>query len=528
MIFEWMSDPSAWVGLATLVILEVVLGIDNLVFIAVLSEKLPPEQRGKARVIGLMLALCMRMVLLASIAWIVTLDEPLFHILGHPFSGHNLILLFGGVFLLFKGTMELHERIEGKQHLKEENPVHAAFWVVIAQIVVLDAVFSLDSVITAVGMVKHLSVMMIAVVIAVGVMLWASKPLMDFVNKHPTVVILCLGFLMMIGFSLVVEGFNFHIPKGYLYAAIGFSVLIEAINQVTRRNQARTMTTTDLRYRTASAVMRMLGGKPSTTSNETASESDVLATHAFAEEMFDGANSAYHSVMVQGVLGLAERPVKSVMTPRPELEWIDLDDHPEQIREHMTQMTHSRLIFAHGELDNLAGIALTHKILNEYIETGKLNFTGHLREPMIVHENAQVLMVMEQLRQAPLQMAIVLNEYGSIEGIVTPIDILEAIAGEFPDEDEMQAAAESLEDGSLMIDGSTDIRHISLLLGRDLVDESEEYSTLSGYLLLHLGRLPESGDVIEVDDYRFEIVTMDGHKIEKVHIVPKAQPEQTS
>lgn len=529
MIFEWMSDPSAWVGLATLVILEVVLGIDNLVFIAVLSEKLPPEQRGKARVIGLMLALCMRMVLLASIAWIVTLDEPLFHILGHPFSGHNLILLFGGVFLLFKGTMELHERIEGKQHLKEENPVHAAFWVVIAQIVVLDAVFSLDSVITAVGMVKHLSVMMIAVVIAVGVMLWASKPLMDFVNKHPTVVILCLGFLMMIGFSLVVEGFNFHIPKGYLYAAIGFSVLIEAINQVTRRNQERTVTTTDLRYRTASAVMRMLGSKSNSNNNETASDhQDVLATHAFAEEMFDDQNSAYHSVMVQGVLGLAERPVKSVMTPRPELEWVDLDDRPERIKERLTQMTHSRLVFAHGELDNLAGIALTHKILNEYIETGKLNFTDHLREPMIVHENAHVLMVMEQLRKAPLQMAIVLNEYGSIEGIVTPIDILEAIAGEFPDEDEMQAAAESLEDGSLMIDGSTDIRHISLLLGRDLVDESEEYSTLSGYLLLHLGRLPENGDVVEADGYSFEIVTMDGHKIEKVHIVPKAQPEETS
>ena len=529
MIFEWMSDPSAWVGLATLVILEVVLGIDNLVFIAVLSEKLPPEQRGKARVIGLMLALCMRMVLLASIAWIVTLDEPLFHILGHPFSGHNLILLFGGVFLLFKGTMELHERIEGKQHLKEENPVHAAFWVVIAQIVVLDAVFSLDSVITAVGMVKHLSVMMIAVVIAVGVMLWASKPLMDFVNKHPTVVILCLGFVMMIGFSLVVEGFNFHIPKGYLYAAIGFSVLIEAINQVTRRNQERTVTTTDLRYRTASAVMRMLGSKSNSNNNETTSDhQDVLATHAFAEEMFDDQNSAYHSVMVQGVLGLAERPVKSVMTPRPELEWVDLDDSPERIKERLTQMTHSRLVFAHGELDNLAGIALTHKILNEYIETGKLNFTDHLREPMIVHENAHVLMVMEQLRKAPLQMAIVLNEYGSIEGIVTPIDILEAIAGEFPDEDEMQAAAESLEDGSLMIDGSTDIRHISLLLGRDLVDESEEYSTLSGYLLLHLGRLPENGDVVEADGYSFEIVTMDGHKIEKVHIVPKAQPEETS
>lgn len=221
MIFEWMSDPSAWIGLATLVVLEIVLGIDNLVFIAILAEKLPPEQRNAGRIVGLIMALCMRLILLASIAWVVTLTQPLFHVLDHPFSGRDLILLFGGVFLLFKGTMELHERIEGAQPQKEENPVHAAFWMVIVQIVVLDAVFSLDSVITAVGMVKDLSVMMIAVVIAVGIMLWASKPLMTFVNRHPTVVILCLGFLMMIGFSLIVEGFGFHIPKGYLYAAIG-------------------------------------------------------------------------------------------------------------------------------------------------------------------------------------------------------------------------------------------------------------------------------------------------------------------
>lgn len=521
MMFEWMSDPSAWVGLATLVILEIVLGIDNLVFIAILAEKLPPEQRSKARLIGLSLALCMRMVLLASIAWVITLTKPLFYIFDHPFAGRDLILLFGGVFLLFKGTMELHERLEGKMQVKEENPVHAAFWMVIAQIVVLDAVFSLDSVITAVGMVKHLSVMMIAVVIAVGIMMWASKPLMNFINRHPTVVMLCLGFLMMIGFSLVVEGFGFHIPKGYLYAAIGFSVMIEFLNQTTRRNQEKLVTTTDLRYKTASAVMRMLGGKPkNNSSTETMdSESDVLATKALADEIFDGENSTYHSVMVQGVLGLSERPVKSVMTPRPEIDWIDLDDTPEELQERLMQMTHSRVIFAHGELDNLAGIASTHKLLNEYVDTKQLHVEKSLREPMIVHENAHVLMVMEQLRQAPLQMAVVLNEYGSIEGLVTPIDILEAIAGEFPDEDEMEAVAESLEDGSLLLEGSTDIRHLSLLLGKDLVDDSEEYSTLSGYLLLHLGRLPENGDVVQADGYQFEIVTMDGHKIEKVHIV---------
>jgi CBS domain containing-hemolysin-like protein len=209
------------------------------------------------------------------------------------------------------------------------------------------------------------------------------------------------------------------------------------------------------------------------------------------------------------------------MTPRPELEWLDLDADPAELKQRLMAMTHSRLIIARGELDNIEGIVLTHKVLNEYIETGAIDFTKHLREPVIVHENAQVLMVMEQLRQAPLQMAIVLNEYGSIEGIATPIDVLEAIAGEFPDEDELEAVAASLDDGSMLLEGSTDIRHVSILLGKDLVDESEEYSTLSGYILFHLGRLPENGDMIEADGYRFEVVTMDGHKIEKVRIIAK-------
>jgi predicted tellurium resistance membrane protein TerC len=230
--FDWISDPSAWIGLATLIVLEIVLGIDNLVFIAILADKLPPHQRDSARLIGLALALIIRMALLASIAWVVTLTTPLFSVLDFGFSGRDLILIVGGLFLLFKGTMELHERLEGQAAHGEKKVVHAVFWQVIVQIVVLDAIFSLDSVITAVGMVQHLPVMMIAVVFAVGVMLLLSKPLTAFVSKHPTVVILCLGFLMMIGFSLIIEGFGFHVPKGYLYAAIGFSVIIEALNQL--------------------------------------------------------------------------------------------------------------------------------------------------------------------------------------------------------------------------------------------------------------------------------------------------------
>ena len=202
---EWLSDPSIWVGLLTLVVLEIVLGIDNLIFIAILADKLPPSQRDKARVIGLSLALIMRLGLLSVISWLVTLTTPLFSVGSFSFAGRDLILLIGGLFLLFKATMELHERLEGA-HLTATGPrVYAGFWVVIAQIVVLDAVFSLDAVITAVGMVDELAVMMAAVIIAMGVMLVASKPLTRFVNNHPTVVVLCLSFLLMIGFSLVAE-----------------------------------------------------------------------------------------------------------------------------------------------------------------------------------------------------------------------------------------------------------------------------------------------------------------------------------
>lgn len=515
MLFEWISDPTAWVGLLTLVVLELVLGIDNLVFIAILAEKLPPEQRDKARVIGLSLALLMRLGLLASIAWMMKLTNDLFSIFGHGFSGRDLILIIGGLFLLFKGTMELHERIESKPLNKDEKPVHAVFWIVIAQIVVLDAVFSLDSVITAVGMVKHLSVMVIAVIIAVAVMLIASKPLMNFVNKHPTVVILCLGFLMMIGFSLIVEGFGFHIPKGYLYAAIGFSVVIEAINQATRRNREKMITTTDLRSRTASAVIRLLGGKNNQAEHEQlADTADILATQSSVNDVFSDEEKG----MIHGVLTLAERPVKSIMTPRSDIEWIDTQD--EDLKDKLLQIGHSRVLIASENLDNLQGVAPTHKLLNHYLETGKMDIERHLIQPLVVHENIKVLVLLEQLKNAPMQIAIVLNEYGSIEGITTPIDILEAIAGEFPDEyDHVAPVSHDTEtDGSWVLEGSSDIRHVSLLLEQDLVDENEEYSTLSGFLMWHLGHVPYDGESVRVGDLQFIILTMDGQKIDKVRI----------
>ena len=517
MIFEWMSDPAAWMGLLTLILLEIVLGIDNLVFIAILAEKLPPHERNKARILGLSLALIMRLILLGAISWLMTLTKDFFWILDHGFSWKDVILITGGVFLLAKGTMELHERIEGKAAYKDAKVEHAAFWMVIAQIVVLDAVFSLDSIITAVGMVPHLSVMVIAVIVAMGIMLLASSALMNFVNRHPTVVILCLGFLMMIGFSLIVEGFGFHIPKGYLYAAIGFSVLVEAVNQATKRNREKLIASTDLRSRTATAVLRLLGGRTAdqSTGEHLSDTADILATQASIKDVF----STEEKGMIHGVLTLAERPVKSIMTPRPELEWLDLDD-PEDIKEKLSSLSHSRVLVARGSLDNIEGVALTHQVLNQYLETDYIDIQSALRQPLIVHENLKVLTLMEQLRHAPMQIAIVLNEYGSIEGIATPLDILEAIAGDFPDDDNEQNHEEApCEDGVWLLDGSSDIRHVSLLIGTDLVDENEEYSTLSGYLMWQLGRVPHDGEKFHADGFDFEILTMDGNKVDRVRIV---------
>lgn len=243
---DWISNPSAWIALLTLTTLEIVLGIDNIIFISILSSKLPDEQQGKARQIGLMAALGTRILLLLSISWVVQLTTPLFTVLELGISGRDLILLGGGLFLLAKATHEIHDNLEGHASDESADVKQISFGGIIAQIAVLDIVFSLDSVITAVGMADDLAVMIIAVVIAVGVMLFAATPLSEFVDKHPTLKILALSFLLLIGLSLVMEGLHQHISKGYIYFAMGFSVFVEFLNL---RVKAKTANPVKLRTR---------------------------------------------------------------------------------------------------------------------------------------------------------------------------------------------------------------------------------------------------------------------------------------
>ena len=242
-ILALTQDPAAWIALVTLVVMEVVLGIDNLVFISILTNKLPAEHRERARRIGIGLALIMRLALLGTVAWIVKLTAPVFELFGHGYSWKDIILIAGGLFLVWKATKEIHHSVDpedkNEDFIASSAVATTSFASAIGQILLLDLVFSVDSIITAVGMTPHLPIMVVAVLAAVTVMLLASGPLARFIEKNPTIVMLALGFLLMIGMTLIADGMGFHVPKGYIYAAMAFSGLVEALNMLARRKKKR-------------------------------------------------------------------------------------------------------------------------------------------------------------------------------------------------------------------------------------------------------------------------------------------------
>ena len=469
---EWLADPTAWLGLLTLIVLELVLGIDNLVFIAILADKLPPHQRDRARIIGLSLALIMRLGLLASISWMVTLTAPLIEMFGKSFSGRDLIMLFGGVFLLFKATMELHERLEG--HATQASGVvrHAAFWPIVAQIVVLDAVFSLDAVITAVGMVEQLSIMMIAVIFSIGIMIVASKPLTRFVNAHPTVIMLCLGFLMMIGFSLTAEGLGFHIPKGYLYAAIGFSILIEVFNQLARARRKRSLQQhRPLRERTAHAVLRLLGGRR-VEADEVGEEIAYLVGGGGEEVLFDR----------------LERVIRD------------------------------------GRIDEPLGFVHKKELYKELLSGSQPDLERMARAPLNLLESFSILNALEQMRGQSTHIAFVVNEFGDFTGLLTMTDILESIAGELPDASEVEGPGIVEEGNGFVVSGALNLSQVQARTGFS-ARATEDYQTLAGLVMSLLDRLPVVGDRLAWNGWTMTVEAVEERRVRQVRLIPNGDAD---
>ncbi|MGN0922319.1 MAG: TerC family protein [Cellvibrio sp.] len=518
---ELLADPGVWLGFFTLVVLEIVLGIDNLIFIAILANKLPAHLRDRARIVGLSFALGMRVVLLMGISWMVTLTEPLFSVFGKPLSGRDLILLIGGIFLLFKATVEVHERVEGKGEEAKVTRTHASFWAVVLQIIVLDAVFSLDAVITAVGMVEHVEVMIAAVIVAMLIMIIASKWLTAFVNRHPTVVMLCLGFLLMIGLSLIAEGAGFEIPKGYLYGAIAFSILIEVFNQLARSNRTRNLIgTRPLRARTAEAVLKLMGGKPD--ADEVGDDLAAMASHGDEEPEVVFAHNERQ--MIHSVLQLSERSIQSLMTPRPDIVWVDVNISPEALLKVLQETPQTRLLVADGELDNLLGVVQSRDLLVRVLSGHPIDLAKLVLNPLALPEGTNALKALEMLRQETLPMAIVIDEYGSVKGLVTTNDLLAAIAGELADTNDEPLSVET--ETGWLLDGSISLEEVETVLKINLDDDEGDYFTLGGLLLEQLQHIPVVGEQIELSGYLFRIESMEGRRIHQVHASKIDIPEE--
>ncbi|WP_455425069.1 TerC family protein [Dryocola sp. LX212] len=519
---EWIADPSIWAGLVTLVVIELVLGIDNLVFIAILAEKLPPTQRDRARITGLILAMLMRLLLLASISWLVTLTKPLFTLGSFGFSARDLIMLGGGLFLLFKATVELNERLEGKDSETQTQRKGARFWPVVAQIVILDAVFSLDSVITAVGMVDHLAVMMAAVIIAISLMLLASKPLTRFVNGHPTIVILCLSFLLMIGFSLIADGFGYQIPKGYLYAAIGFSVMIESLNQLAIFNRRRFLSANQsLRQRTAEAVLRLLNGKKEEAELD-AQTASLIADHGPQADIFN----PQEKLMIERVLNLNQRTVSSIMTSRHDVEHLKLSESEAHTREILDKNQHTRIVIT-DENDEILGVVHVIDLLNQSLKGEPLNIETLIRQPLVFPEALPLLQALEQFRNARTHFAFVVDEFGSVEGVVTLSDVMETIAGNLPNEVEEIDARHDIQknaDGSWTANGHMPLEDLVQYIPLPL-DEKRSYHTIAGLLMEYLQRVPGAGETVKIGGYELKTLEVESHRVQKVQIIPLGEDE---
>ena len=519
---DWIFEPTAWVGLLTLTVMQVVLGLDNLLFIAILSSKLPPKRSRQARYIGLGGSLICRLILMFFAAYLIAMKEPLFTIFGLDFSYRDLVMLTGGLFLMYKSTEELHGKLEGNEadEVSVTKAAGQSLAMVSTQIMVLDVLFSVDSIITAVAMTSNMVIMMIAVTLGMGLLTWASGVISRFVSRHPTVVILCLGFLLLIGFNLIMEGLHFEVPKGYLYSAIAFSILIEVFNQVSRRNVLKLKSgSMQSRELAANLVLRLLG-----------SRSDQVESIREAIYQRTGANvfNNQEKEMVSRVLSLSSLPVKAVLTARNDLQMLKTDANPEYVINQVMRHTKTNLIaYRHGQKDQPLGFVSRSQVLGLIVENrcNKDEIEQIIQQPLFVPETVNILKVLEEFRSSKKYMAFVFDEFGNFEGVVTLHDIMEEFAGEMPDRTETPEIV-SLDKVSFRVDAESVLADVARVTGLSL-PRSEHYQTIAGFILDYLQRIPKKGESILHEGWKIEVISSDATSITVVKLTkPKYKAQE--
>ncbi|PPI88179.1 hypothetical protein CRV12_00885 [Candidatus Pantoea edessiphila] len=415
-------NPSIWIGLLTLIVIEIVLGIDNLIFVTILTNNLPIKQRDKARVIGLSLALIMRLCLIVIISWLKTLNKFLWKLNSFNFSERNIILLIGGIFLIYKATIELHKKIKNNPKDILNSKKYSNFWLIVVQIVILDVVFSFDAIITAAGMMNDVFLMIIAVIIAVIVMFLASKPLINFINSHPNTGILCLSFLLIIGLSLVAESFNFYIHKSYLYSIIIFSIFIEILNQIANSNSiSKKYLLNQDKSEIILQLMNIKNNLRCNSYNHNCIFSKKIKTKIVNREIYT----------IYNILMLYSQSIKNIMTPRDKISWIDVNEPIDIIQNKLIQTNYSLFPICHKQLDKIIGVIRAKDLLIKLkYKTNLASFACH--QPItFALEGMNLFQLIDIIHNSKNDFVIVVNDFGVIQGIVTSFDILKTISNPF-------------------------------------------------------------------------------------------------
>ncbi|MEG2173357.1 MAG: transporter associated domain-containing protein [Desulfovibrionaceae bacterium] len=502
----WVTDLTAWGGVATLILLEVILGFDNLVFISMLCSKLPEKEQNKAFTLGLSLALVMRLGLLSVLAWLVTLTTPLFTIGTFGLTARDLLLSLGGVFLVYKATCELRQKLHPPQPQSDEQHT-AVVWKVVSQIVVLDMVFSLDSMITAIGMVPALPMMMLSTTVAVGIMLLAARPLTLFLEGHPSAIILCLGFLFLIGASLILDSAGITIPKGYLYAIILFSICLEGFNQWIIQSRKKQLPTTNLREATAHTILQMLGGE---------SQEAHLSMQALSATIPDAALLApQERHMVARVIRMGNRTVRYIMTPRQRIPWLNALEDSATLLHKAGTSGHAFLPIFNSETDEVLGIVDVREWLWRSRTEGPTDLHACIRSAPIFFEHTPIPDILQQFKEHPAPLGLVLDEYGSAVGVVTTMDLLAALVGHMGHTD-MDAYPRNADD-SWLLPANLAVDTVFPALGLPLPPDIS-CSTLGGFIMESMDCIPNKGQSMRYGGYIWTVAEKTHTRIDWVHI----------
>ncbi|WII23502.1 TerC family protein [Buchnera aphidicola] len=515
-------DPSTFMNLLVLIIIEVVLGLDNLIFLTILVKKLPPQYRKQARVVGLFLSLCIRIVFLSFLSWSTSLKNPFYSSTYITCSVRQVIFFCGGLFLSSMALIELYNKAFHIDKRKVISKKYSKLLPIVFQLVALDVIFSLDSIITAIGIMNNIILMSVAVTISMFFMLLVAKPLKRFMDKYRAIFAVCLSFLVMIGVSLILESFTLIVPKNYLYFAVGFSIFIEFFNQISKYNLALYQHSRPIRTRILEKVFKIL---KSTKKNKKFLHlrNKINNIKNSSIEMVLDKEEEY---MIYSLLNLAIRPIKSIMTPREEISWININDPESKIKKKLLKTPHNIFPVCQEKLDNIIGVIQAKKLLSVFEKKENVIKFASKTLPIIILDNINPINLLKILKKSRGNIIIVKNKFNIVQGLITPLDFLKAIAGDFPDSDETPDIVK--EKNSWLVKGNTNLHALQQFLNckKLFIKKKIVHASIAGLLLEKKGSIPIPGDVIKISSFYFNIIKVKNYKIDLIRITKKKKKKK--